>query len=131
MAVNLLATRPEALLRVKGVELGVAEAGVRKTGRKDLLVMRLAGGAKVAGVFTQNRFCAAPVILCKDHVALGHPVRALLVNTGNANAGTGADGLERARRTPGEASTRSTGTSPIPARQERTRAACRAATPRP
>ena len=99
MAVNLLAAKPEDLLRVKGVELGVAEAGVRKAGRKDLLVMRLADGAKVAGVFTQNRFCAAPVILCKDHVALGQPVRALLVNTGNANAGTGADGLERARRT--------------------------------
>ena len=99
MAVNLLAAKPEDLLRVKGVELGVAEAGVRKAGRKDLLVMRLADGAKVAGVFTQNRFCAAPVILCKDHVAIGQQVRALLVNTGNANAGTGADGLERARRT--------------------------------
>jgi glutamate N-acetyltransferase/amino-acid N-acetyltransferase len=99
MAVNLLATKPEDLPRVKGVELGVAEAGVRKAGRKDLLVMRLADGAKVAGVFTQNRFCAAPVILCRDHVALGQPVRAMLVNTGNANAGTGEDGLARARQT--------------------------------
>jgi glutamate N-acetyltransferase/amino-acid N-acetyltransferase len=98
MAVNLAAPKPEDLLPVKGVALGVAEAGVRKAGRKDLLVMRLAEGASVAGVFTQNRFCAAPVILCREHLALAKPVRALLVNTGNANAGTGADGLARARR---------------------------------
>jgi glutamate N-acetyltransferase/amino-acid N-acetyltransferase len=78
--------------------LGVAEAGVRKAERKDLLVMRLAAGASVAGVFTQNRFCAAPVILCREHLARAKPVRALLVNTGNANAGTGDDGLARARR---------------------------------
>jgi glutamate N-acetyltransferase/amino-acid N-acetyltransferase len=99
MAVNLVAPKPEDLLRVKGVELGVAEAGVRKAGRKDVLVMRLAAGASVAGVFTQNRYCAAPVILCREHLALGQTVRAMLVNTGNANAGTGADGLARARRT--------------------------------
>ncbi|MBE0619158.1 MAG: bifunctional glutamate N-acetyltransferase/amino-acid acetyltransferase ArgJ [Burkholderiales bacterium] len=98
MAVNLVAPKPEDLLRVKGVELGVAEAGVRKAGRKDLLVMRLADGASVAGVFTQNRFCAAPVILCRENLALGQAVRAMLVNTGNANAGTGEDGLARARR---------------------------------
>ncbi len=99
MAVNLSPPKPEDLLSVKGVALGVAEAGVRKAKRKDLLVMRLAEGASVAGVFTQNRFCAAPVIVCREHLALARPVRALLVNTGNANAGTGDDGLARARLT--------------------------------
>src|ERR1035437_1609314 len=98
MPVNLAPPNPEDLLPVKGLALGVAEAGVRKAKRKDLLVMRLADGATVAGVFTQNRFCAAPVILCKEHLALARPVRALMVNTGNANAGTGDDGLARARK---------------------------------
>ena len=69
-------------------------AGIKKPGRRDLLVMRLAPGSTVAGVFTQNRFCAAPVILARKH--LKHEIRALVVNTGNANAGTGADGLKRA-----------------------------------
>src|ERR1700690_118205 len=99
MPVNLPRPKAGDLLPVKGVMLGVAEAGVRKPNRKDLLVMRLAEGASVAGVFTQNRFCAAPVIVCREHLALERPVRALLVNTGNANAGTGADGVARARRT--------------------------------
>jgi glutamate N-acetyltransferase / amino-acid N-acetyltransferase len=99
MPVNLAPPNPEDLLPVKGLALGVAEAGVRKAKRKDLLVMRLAEGASVAGVFTQNRFCAAPVIVCKEQLAQRKPVRALVVNTGNANAGTGADGLVRARRT--------------------------------
>lgn len=99
MAVNLVAPNPEDLLPVGGVALGVAEAGVRKANRKDLLVMRLAEGASVAGVFTQNRFCAAPVIVCKEQLARARPVRALLVNTGNANAGTGDEGLARARQT--------------------------------
>jgi glutamate N-acetyltransferase/amino-acid N-acetyltransferase len=98
MPVNLAPPTPEDQLPVKGLMLGVAEAGVRKAERKDLLVMRLAAGASVAGVFTQNRFCAAPVILCREHLARAKPVRALLVNTGNANAGTGDDGLARARR---------------------------------
>jgi glutamate N-acetyltransferase / amino-acid N-acetyltransferase len=97
MPVNLTAPDPAALLPVKGVELGHAEAHIRKPNRKDLLVMRLAPGSKVAGVFTQNRFCAAPVTVCKQHLAQG-PIRALLVNTGNANAGTGEEGLMRARR---------------------------------
>ncbi|TSA14471.1 MAG: bifunctional glutamate N-acetyltransferase/amino-acid acetyltransferase ArgJ [Betaproteobacteria bacterium] len=97
MPVNLAPPRPEDLLPVNGVALGIAEAGVRKANRRDLLVMRLAEGASVAGVFTQNRYCAAPVILCREHLALARPTRALLVNTGNANAGTGADGLARAR----------------------------------
>jgi glutamate N-acetyltransferase/amino-acid N-acetyltransferase len=71
-------------------------AGIKKPGRKDLLVMRLAPGSTVAGVFTQNRFCAAPVILCRKNIQ-GGEIRALVVNTGNANAGTGEDGLKRAR----------------------------------
>ena len=98
MPVNLAPPNPEDLLPVKGVALGVAEAGVRKANRKDLLVIRLAAGANVAGVFTQNRFCAAPVLVCKEQLARRKPVRALLVNTGNANAGTGDDGVVRARR---------------------------------
>jgi glutamate N-acetyltransferase/amino-acid N-acetyltransferase len=94
MAVNLPPPDSKSLHSVAGVELGIAMAGIRKAGRKDLLVMRLAPGATVAGVFTRNRFCAAPVILAKRH--LKATVRALVVNTGNANAGTGKDGLARA-----------------------------------
>jgi glutamate N-acetyltransferase/amino-acid N-acetyltransferase len=94
MAVNLPAPDPAQLLAVAGVELGTARAGIRKPDRRDLLVMRLAPGTAVAGVFTRNRFCAAPVILAKAH--LRQAVRALVVNTGNANAGTGRDGLTRA-----------------------------------
>jgi glutamate N-acetyltransferase/amino-acid N-acetyltransferase len=97
MAVNLAPPDPASLLPVPGVDLGVAMAGVRKADRKDLLVMRLAEGSEVAGVFTQNRFCAAPVILARRNLAEGG-IRALVVNTGNANAGTGADGLKRAAR---------------------------------
>jgi glutamate N-acetyltransferase/amino-acid N-acetyltransferase len=98
MAVNLPPPDPTSLYPVPGVELGIAMAGIRKPNRKDLLLMRLAPGAAVAGVFTQNRFCAAPVILAKKHLknALTLPIRALVVNTGNANAGTGKDGLARA-----------------------------------
>jgi len=96
MAVNLSPPRPEDLLPVRGVKLGVAEAGIRKAGRKDLLLMTLAEGASVSGVFTQNRFCAAPVQVAKEHLASGLP-RALLVNTGNANAGTGEAGIAGAR----------------------------------
>jgi len=97
MAVNLLPPEPLSLHPVAGVELGVAMAGVRKQNRTDLLVMRLAPGGSVAGVFTRNRFCAAPVVLAREHLAAGRGVRALVVNTGNANAGTGDDGLRRAR----------------------------------
>ena len=93
MAVNLPPPDPRSLHPVPGVELGVAMAGIRKPGRKDLLVMRLAPGAKAAGVFTRNRFCAAPVLLARKHIK--NAVRALVVNTGNANAGTGRDGLQR------------------------------------
>jgi glutamate N-acetyltransferase/amino-acid N-acetyltransferase len=94
MAVGLPPPDPASLHRVAGVQPGVAMAAVSKAGRKDLLVIRLAEGAVVAGVFTQNRFCAAPVVLAKKH--LENSVRALVINTGNANAGTGADGLKRA-----------------------------------
>ena len=94
MAVNLAPPDPAALHAVAGLELGVAMAGIKKPKRKDLLVMRLPPGATVAGVFTQNRFCAAPVLVCKEH--LKNKLRALIVNTGNANAGTGDDGLKRA-----------------------------------
>jgi glutamate N-acetyltransferase / amino-acid N-acetyltransferase len=93
--VNLAAPGREALLSVPGIELGVAMAGIKKPGRKDVLVMRLASGSTVAGVFTQNRFCAAPVVLCRENIR--NEVRALVVNTGNANAGTGEEGLKRAR----------------------------------
>mgnify|MGYP000941489428 CR=1 FL=1 len=99
MPVNLTAPDPAALHPVAGVEIGTAMAGIRKAGRRDLTVLRLAEGASVAGVFTANRFCAAPVLLCREHLGAGQGIRALLVNTGNANAGTGEDGLARARAT--------------------------------
>lgn len=94
MAVNLSPPDPDSLQPVAGVELGVAMAGVKKPGRKDLLVMRLAPGCAVAGLFTKNRFCAAPVLLCKKNIR--NEVKALVINTGNANAGTGEDGVKRA-----------------------------------
>jgi glutamate N-acetyltransferase / amino-acid N-acetyltransferase len=95
MAVNLSPPDPKSLHPVPGVELGVAMAGIKTPDRKDLLVMRLAPGAIVAGVFTKNRFCAAPVLLAKKHLG-SKDIRALVVNTGNANAATGKDGLNRA-----------------------------------
>lgn len=96
MAVNLRNPHDRDLHPVPGIELGVASAGIKKPGRKDLLVMRLAAGSVVAGVFTRNRFCAAPVLVCKKSLARRQRIRALVVNTGNANAGTGADGIRRA-----------------------------------
>ena len=98
MPVKLTAPQATSLLPVRGVQLGFAEAHVRKPDRKDVLVMTLAEGSHVAGVFTQNQFCAAPVLLCKTHLANDKPIRALLVNTGCANAGTGEDGLSRAKQ---------------------------------
>lgn len=99
MPVNLTAPAANTLLPVKGVKLGFAEAYVRKPNRKDVLVVTLESGTTVAGVFTKNQFCAAPVLLCKEHLANNQAMRALLVNTGCANAGTGDDGLQRAKQT--------------------------------
>ena len=99
MSVNLAAPNPAELYPIAGLRIGVTEAGIRKAGRKDLSVVLLDPGASVAGVFTQNRFCAAPVQLCREHLATGAGVRALLINTGNANAGTGEDGRARALST--------------------------------
>ena len=103
MAVHLHAPDPASLLPIAGVRIGFAEAGVRKANRKDVTVFLLDEGVAVAGVFTQNRFCAAPVQVCRESLARvaegGEGIRALVVNTGNANAGTGADGLQRARDT--------------------------------
>ena len=99
MPVNLVATPASELLPVPGVRWGITEAGVRKANRKDLAVMLLDEGSTVGAVFTQNRFCAAPVQICREHLAQGFGVRAMVINTGNANAGTGEDGLVRARST--------------------------------
>ena len=99
MPVNLSAPVAAELLAIDGVRIGVAEAGVRKANRKDLTVFLLDEGAAVAGVFTQNRFCAAPVQVSREHLAQGGAVRAMVINTGNANAGTGAQGLANARAT--------------------------------
>ena len=99
MAVNLNPPDPASLAPIAGVELGFAEAGIRKAGRRDLLLMTFAQGTHVAGVFTQNSFAAAPVQVCRERLAAGQPIRALIVNAGNANCGTGAAGLEAARRT--------------------------------
>ena len=98
MAVHLSAPNPAELFPIAGVRIGVTEAGIRKANRKDLTVVLINEGASVAGVFTQNRFCAAPVQLCRDHLAAGQSIRAMVINTGNANAGTGADGLARAQQ---------------------------------
>ena len=97
MAVNLKPLDDRNLLPIDGLELAVAEAGVKYPDRSDLLVIRIDKGNTVAGVFTQNRFCAAPVQLCKAHLDAGVQIRALVVNTGNANAGTGEDGRQRSR----------------------------------
>jgi glutamate N-acetyltransferase/amino-acid N-acetyltransferase len=101
MPVNLSAPDPAHLHPVAGLRIGTAMAGIRKANRRDLVVFLLDEGAAVAGVFTKNRFCAAPVQLCQAHLAAGggQGIRALVVNTGNANAGTGAEGLARATRT--------------------------------
>lgn len=103
MSVNLRPLKKGQLLPVRGVSLGVAEAGIKKAGRSDLLLIKLAQGCRTAAVFTRNRFCAAPVVVAKEALQSGAPPRALLVNAGCANAGTGADGIERARKTCAEA----------------------------
>jgi glutamate N-acetyltransferase/amino-acid N-acetyltransferase len=105
MTVNLQAPNPANILPVPGVRVGITEAGVRKVGRKDLTLILLDEGTAVAGVFTQNRYCAAPVQVCREHLShvqasqADTHIRALVINTGNANAGTGAKGLTDARAT--------------------------------
>jgi glutamate N-acetyltransferase/amino-acid N-acetyltransferase len=99
MPVNLLPPHPADLFAVPGVRLGITEAGVRKAHRKDVTVILLDEGSSVAGVFTRNRFCAAPVQVCREHLSAGNGIRAMVINTGNANAGTGAQGLADARAT--------------------------------
>lgn len=98
MPVRLSPPVAAALHPVAGVRLGVTEAGIRKAGRRDLTLMELAEGSRVAGVFTLNRFCAAPVQVCQQHLKAGG-IRALVINTGIANAGTGDAGLQAARLT--------------------------------
>jgi glutamate N-acetyltransferase / amino-acid N-acetyltransferase len=99
MPVNYTSPTPEQLLAVRGVTLGTAAAGIKRWTRDDILLMNLAPASHAAGVFTQNRFCAAPVIVCREHLSRGGDVRALLINAGNANAGTGDAGIAAARLT--------------------------------
>jgi len=99
MPVHLQAPQVSDLHAVAGLRIGVTEAGVRKADRKDLTVVLIDEGASVSGVFTQNRFCAAPVQICREHLASGSAIRAMVINTGNANAGTGEEGLRRAKET--------------------------------
>jgi len=99
MAVNLHIPAQSDIHPVAGIEIGATEGGIRKAGRKDVTVFRLAEGTSVAGVFTTNRFRAAPVQVCEAHLAQGKGVRALVVNTGNANAGTGEPGMQAALQT--------------------------------
>ncbi len=99
MPVNFATPAPEALFPVAGVRLGLAEAGIRKADRRDLTLLALDPGCTVAGVFTQNRFCAAPVLVCREHLSSGKEIRALVINTAIANAGTGEAGLAAARET--------------------------------
>lgn len=96
MPVNYATPNAEQLFPVAGVRLGVAEAEFRKKNRRDLTLVALDAGCAVAGVFTQNRFCAAPVQLCRQHLAGDHEIRALVINTGIANAGTGEPGRQAA-----------------------------------
>jgi glutamate N-acetyltransferase / amino-acid N-acetyltransferase len=97
MPVGLVAPVAQDIKPVAGIEIGVVQAGIRKPGRYDLTVMRFAPGTQVAGVFTRNRFCAAPVQVCREHLALSHAIRAIVINTGNANAGTGEPGMVAAK----------------------------------
>ena len=99
MPVNIPPLLPEQLLPIPGISLGTAEAGIKRPGRKDILLIRLAENTQVAGVFTKNRFCAAPVTVAKAHLAGSQPIRALIINTGNANAGTGQSGIDHAYAT--------------------------------
>lgn len=99
MPVNIFPLLPQQLLPIQGLSLGIAEAGIKQPGRNDLLVIALDENVKVVGVFTKNRFCAAPVVVAKAHLAAADSIRALVINTGNANAGTGEEGITHARAT--------------------------------
>lgn len=103
MPVNIPPLLPQQLLPIRGISLGVTEAGIKRPDRKDLLVIALDEQISVAGVFTQNRFCAAPVVVAKAHLSTADSIRALVINTGNANAGTGEEGILNARKTCEEA----------------------------
>ena len=97
MPVNYQTPAADQLFPVAGVRLGVAEAEIRKKNRRDLTLVALDAGCTVAGVFTQNRFCAAPVQICRNHLAGDQEIRALVINTGIANAGTGEPGRQTAQ----------------------------------
>ena len=99
MPVNLKPLTVDSIFPIKGISLGIAKAHIKKPNRKDLLLVTIAEGSKVSGVFTQNAFCAAPVLLCKEHLKNSAGIRALIVNTGCANAGTGEDGIFKAKET--------------------------------
>lgn len=96
MAVNLTAKTAKELSVIDGIQVYVGQAGIKRAEKDDVTLMVLAPSASVAGVFTQNRFCAAPVYVCKNHLQAGGDIRALVINTGNANAGTGQSGREHA-----------------------------------
>ena len=97
MPVNLKAPKNDELLSIPGIQLGVAEAEISHKSQKDLLIISIDNGAVVSGVFTKNKFTAAPVTVAKEHLKNGKSTRALIVNTGSANAGTGAQGVKNAR----------------------------------
>lgn len=97
MAVNLSVPGDEQILAIDGVQVFVGQAGIKKPEHDDLTLIVLNGINSIGAVFTQNRFCAAPVQIAKQHLATDAGVRALVINTGNANAGTGKQGLDDAQ----------------------------------
>jgi len=99
MPVNLKPLTIDSISPIKGISLGTAKAHIKKPNRKDLLLVTIAEGSRVSGVFTQNAFCAAPVLLCKEHLKNESDIRALIINTGCANAGTGEEGILKAQET--------------------------------
>ena len=99
MPVNLKSLTIDSISPIKGISLGTAKAHIKKPNRKDLLLVTIAEGSRVSGVFTQNAFCAAPVLLCKEHIKNESGIRALIINTGCANAGTGEEGISKAKET--------------------------------
>jgi glutamate N-acetyltransferase/amino-acid N-acetyltransferase len=99
MPVNLKLLTIDSISPIKGISLGTAKAHIKKPNRKDLLLVTIAEGSRVSGVFTQNAFCAAPVLVCKEHLKNESGIRALIINTGCANAGTGEEGISKAKET--------------------------------